>query len=500
MPESDREEHMQGCPFENDLLLVSNRGPFSWRRDESGELTTTRGSGGLVTALLGVAASCEITWIASAMTPEDAEVSAGAGGGSIAIDSDGLNLALRFIVSDQDAYHKFYNIIANPLIWFIQHYLWDLSVVPDIRRNEIDAWEEGYQVVNRQFAAAVCEELESRTGPKPVVMLHDYHLYTCPAAIREVHPDVFLHQFIHIPWPQPDAWLVLPPRIREAIVQGLLANDIIAFHTARYVRNFLLCCEELLGLEVDYEGSNVMVDGREVWVRPYPISIDCADFERLAESEPVLEEEEKIVGERREHLVLRVDRMDLSKNIVRGFKAFDLFLDEHPEFRERITFLALLQPSREDVEEYVEYREKIMRVVEVINTKHGNVNWMPIDVRMEDRFNRSVAAYKQYDILMVNAIFDGMNLIAKEAGLVNRRNGVLILSENTGAHEQLGEHALTVNPFDLEDQASAIHRALTMSDVEKSERAGRIRQTVMKNDISKWIRTQFDDIKSKLDG
>lgn len=488
---------MQGCPFENDLVLVSNRGPFSYRRGDSGELVTVRGSGGLVTALLGVAASCEITWIASAMTPEDAEVGQRAGG-RIEVDNDGISLGLRFIVPEHDAYHKFYNIIANPLLWFIQHYLWDLSVVPDIRRNEIEAWEQGYQVVNRQFAAAVCDELESRAGPKPVVMLHDYHLYTCPPFIRERYPDVFLHQFVHIPWPQPDAWLVLPPFIREAIVTGLLANDIIAFHTSKYVRNFLLCCEELLGFEVDYASSNVIIDGREVWVRAYPISIDCADFERLAESAPVLEEEELIAGERREFLVLRVDRMDLSKNIVRGFKAFDLFLEEHPEFREKITFLALLQPSREDVEEYVEYREKIMRTVEVINTKHGTVNWMPIDLRMEDRFHRSVAAYKQYDVLMVNAIFDGMNLIAKEAGLVNRRDGVLILSENTGAHEQLGEYAVTVNPFDLEDQAQALYRALTMDAGEKRKRAGRIKQTVMDNDISKWIETQFNDIKGKM--
>ncbi|MHB0914715.1 MAG: alpha,alpha-trehalose-phosphate synthase (UDP-forming) [Thermoleophilia bacterium] len=489
---------MQGCPFKNDLLLVSNRGPFSYHRDGSGELTTTRGSGGLVTALLGVAASCDITWIASAMTPEDAEVSQAAGGGRIEIDNEGVKLGLRFIISEPDAYHKFYNIIANPILWFVQHYLWDLSVVPDIRRNEIEAWEYGYQVVNRQFAQVVGDELDAHEGPRPVVMLHDYHLYTCPAAIRERHPDVFLHQFVHIPWPQPDAWLVLPPAIREAVITGLLANDIIAFHTAKYVRNFLLCCEELLGCEVDYAGSNVIVDGRVVWVRACPISIDCAEFERLAESEPVLAEERQIIGERREHLVLRVDRMDLSKNIVRGFKAFDLFLDQHPEFKERITFLALLQPSREDVEEYVEYREKIMRVVEMINTKHGTVNWMPIDVRMEDRFHRSVAAYKQYDVLMVNAIFDGMNLIAKEAGLVNRRDGVLILSENTGAHEQLGAYALTVNPFDLEDQARALHGALTMDKVEKSRRAGRIKQTVNDNDISKWIETQFDDIKSKM--
>lgn len=491
---------MEQCPFENELILVSNRGPISYSRDQDGELKTVRGGGGLVTALLGVAASCEITWIASAMTPEDAEVSIRVGGGSTKVTHDEHRLGLRFVVSDPEVYNKFYNIIANPLIWFIQHYLWDLSVVPDIRHNEFEAWDNGYQVVNQEFADAVCDELESREGERPVVMLHDYHLYTCPALVRERHPEAFLHQFVHIPWPQSDSWRVLPRRIRQAIVRGLLANDIVAFHTQRYVRNFLVSCEELLGdeVQIDYSRSSIKIGGRDVWARAYPISIDCADFERLAESEPVLEEEHAIEALRREYLVLRVDRMDLSKNIVRGFKAFDMFLDEHPEFKQRITFLALLQPSRGDVKEYNTYREQIMREVEVINTKHGTTNWMPIDVRMQDNFMRSVAAYKQFDVLMVNAIYDGMNLIAKEAGLINRHDGVLILSENTGAHEELGEYCLSVNPFDLESQAEAIYQALVMEQDDKSRRAGMIREAVRNNDIQKWIETQFVDIKAKI--
>lgn len=490
---------VRDCPFENELILVSNRGPISYQRDERGDLITVRGAGGLVTALLGVATACDITWIASAMTAGDTEVSMRVGGGRVVVKHDGRDLSLRFIVSDPEAYNKFYNIIANPMIWFIQHYLWNLSVAPEIRGNEFAAWEEGYQVINQQFADAVCDELDQHPqDEQPVVMLHDYHLYTCPALVRQRHPEAFLHQFIHIPWPQSDSWRVLPRHIRHAVIEGLLANDIVAFHTRRYVRNFLVCCEEILGLDVDYQKSTISYRGREVWARAYPISIDCADFERLAESEPVLAEEETMVQLRREYLMLRVDRMDLSKNIVRGFNAFDMFLDEHPEFKQHITFLALLQPSREDVEEYIEYREKIMRAVEVINTKHGTANWMPIDIRMQDNFARSVAAYKQFDVLMVNAIYDGMNLIAKEAGLINRRDGVIILSENAGAHEELGDYCLSVSPFDLESQSQAIYQALTMAQDEKARLAGKIRQTVRHNDIHKWIETQFVDIKAKM--
>ncbi|MBE0428600.1 MAG: trehalose-6-phosphate synthase [Thermoleophilia bacterium] len=489
---------MRQCPFEKELILVSNRGPFSYRRDARGELITQRGAGGLVTALLGVATACEITWIASAMTPEDSEMSLRMGGGRINVRHEDHQLGLRFVVTDPEVYNRFYNVIANPMIWFIQHYLWNLSVAPEIRINEFEAWEGGYQVVNGEFAAAVIDELRQHVDEKPVVMFHDYHLYTCPELVRKEHPDVFLHQFVHIPWPQSDSWRVLPRHIRRAVIKGLLANDIVAFHTRRYVRNFLVCCEEILDLEIDYRNSAVSYEGRDVWVRAYPISVDCADFERLAESAPVRREEGRIMDLRREYLILRVDRMDLSKNIVRGFKAFDMFLDEHPEFRERITFLALLQPSREDIEEYVEYRQKIMRVVEIINTRHGTTNWMPIDVRMQDNFARSVAAYKQFDVLMVNAIYDGMNLIAKEAGLINRQNGVIILSENAGAHEELGDFCITVNPFDLESQSRAIHQALSMPEDDKNRMAGKIRDTVRNNDIHKWIETQFVDIKAKM--
>ena len=194
-----------------------------------------------------------------------------------------------------------------------------------------------------------------RSDPDRVVMLHDYHLYTAPEGIRAEHPDAFLHFFVHIPWSQPDYWRILPPDVREAILRGLLANDIIAFHTRRYARNFLLCCEDLLDLAVDYERLQVRWEGRDVWVRHYPISVNAPMFEELAHSPEVAEEEGPMLRRRRQYLVVRVDRTDLSKNTLRGFKAFDVFLDRHPEFHEDITFFALLQPSRQDVDEYVEY-------------------------------------------------------------------------------------------------------------------------------------------------
>ncbi len=172
------------------------------------------------------------------------------------------------------------------------------------------------------------------------------------------------------------------------------------------------------------------------------------------------EYEREILRRRREHLILRVDRADLSKNILRGFAAFDLFLEQHPEFAEQVTFIAHLIPSRQDVPEYAEYLERIEALVAVVNHRHGTTDWMPIDLRLRENLEEAIAAYKHYDLLMVNAMFDGMNLIAKEGPLVNERHGVSLLSENTGAHEELAEFALSVNPFDVQEQADAIHRAL----------------------------------------
>jgi trehalose 6-phosphate synthase len=477
------------------LVLVSNRGPVTYGIDSDGERTERRGTGGLVTALTGlVNHRSDTLWVASAMGDEDAKVSAEHGHRAFNVSpNNDTEYRVRLVDSDPVAYDRFYNVIANPLLWFIQHYLWDLSNAPDIRQQEVDAFDHGYQVVNADLAEAVLEEIEG--AQSPVVMVHDYHLYTMPGIIRAARPDVFLHHFIHIPWTQPDAWRVLPGRIREAIYRGVLANDIVGFHTQSYKRNFLLCCRELIdGAEVDEEGGRVVLDGHETWVRAYPLPIDAAGFLKSAQKPGVHEFEREILRRRRDHLILRVDRADLSKNVLRGFTAFDLFLEQHPEFVEKVTFIAHLMPSRTDVPEYAEYLEKIQALVAVVNHRHGTPDWMPIDLRMRDDVNEAIAEYKHYDLLIVNPMFDGMNLVAKEGPLINERHGVSILSENTGAHDELGEFAISVNPFDIQEQADAIHRALSMSMGERSKRAEGLKRAVTERNPGDWINDQLADI------
>ncbi len=481
-------------PDLGDLTIVSNRGPAQFERDESGEIVVSRGGGGLVTALSGLVSHRDALWIASAMTDEDVEVSKRSDE-PVEIEIEGVTYRLRLVESDPDAYDRFYNMIANPIIWFIQHYLWDLSNAPDIREEELDAWEFGYKAVNEDIAGEVLRQI--RDDAEPLVMLHDYHLYTAPAVIRAERPDAFLHHFVHIPWSQPDSWRVLPGRWREEIFRGMLANDIIGFHTSGYCRNFLRCCQELLELDVDYHNLSVSHPGGETWVRAYPLAVDVERLERAAESEEVAAAERELLERRREHLIIRVDRADLSKNVLRGFTAFDTFLAQHPEFREKVTFIAHLQPSRQDVTEYREYLERIEALVAIVNHRHGTTDWMPIDLRIYENFHDAVARYKHCDLLMVNSIFDGMNLVAKEAPIVNTRNGVLMLSENTGSHEELADCALSVNPFDIQEQADTIYRALTMDPEERRLRAGRLREVILARDPGDWVDEQLADIRLK---
>ncbi|HVD85784.1 MAG TPA: trehalose-6-phosphate synthase [Solirubrobacterales bacterium] len=475
------------------LIIVSNRGPLQFERDESGERSVRRGGGGLVTALSGLVKHRDALWIASAMTEEDIAVSNECGG-AIEQEQDGIRYRVCLVGSDPVAYDRFYNIIANPILWFIQHYLWDLSNAPDIRQEELDAWDYGYQTVNQDIAEAVLSQIEGQEHP--LVMLHDYHLYTAPRMIRDARPETFLHHFVHIPWSQPDSWRILPTRIREAIFDGLLANDIIGFHTHAYCINFLRCCDELLEAEVDYGSGEIRHAGGRTLTRAYPLGIDAERLERAAASPEVAEAEREVLERRRKHLIIRVDRADLSKNVLRGFTAFDTFLTQHPEFREEVTFIAHLQPSRQDVPEYAEYLERIEALVAVVNHRHGTTDWMPIDLKIYENFYDAVARYKHFDLLMVNSLFDGMNLVAKEAPAVNTRDGVLMLSENTGSHQELWDYVISVNPFDIQQQADAIHRALTMAPAQKREWAEGLRQIIFSRNPGDWVDDQLQDIEA----
>jgi trehalose 6-phosphate synthase len=473
------------------LIVVSNRGPVSYRLDADGTRSARRGGGGLVTALGALVSGHDVTWIASAMTDEDHAVAREAGGSAFEeTGREGSPYRLRLVQHDPDAYHRYYNVLANPVLWFLQHYLWDLARMPGLDAGLYEAWG-GYAAVNEGFAAAVLEELDDEPA---AVWFHDYHLYLAPRIVRRERPDVTMSHFVHVPWPSADYWTVLPEPIRRAVHEGLLANDVVGFHTRRWRESFLASAEALLGAAVDREEGVVAHDGRRTLVTAHPISVDTAEFDELVSSPAVLEAARDLERYGAERVILRVDRTDPSKNIVRGFRAFALYLEQHPEACGRVVMLALLDPSRQDIPQYAEYLDEIGAAAQEVNARFADAGWEPIRLEVRDDFARSVAAYKRYDVLLVNAVFDGLNLVAKEAPLINERDGVLVLSENTGAHEELGEWALTVNPFDLVGQAEAIHQALELGPDERRVRAEAIRSHVREHDLAAWLTEQLADL------
>jgi trehalose 6-phosphate synthase len=471
------------------LLVVANRAPVTYDRGRSGERVAKRGGGGLVTALAGLLAHHDVTWIASAMSSEDVVLSREA---FTETTREGAEYRLRFVAHDDDEYHGFYSVFANPTLWFHQHYLWGLGSAPTFDSRLHEAWDYGYVPVNEAFAAATLDELERE--PDAAVFFHDYHLYLAPGLVRQARPEVVTSHFVHIPWPEADYWHGLPGDLRDAIHEGLLANDVVGFHTERWRRAFLGSCAALLGARVDSDAGIVEHAGRRTRVVARPIGIDADEFARLAEAPEVLERERVLFARRPEQLVLRVDRIDPSKNIVRGFQAFGLLLERHPELWRRVKMAALVTPSRQDIPEYAEYAAAVEAAAREVNERFGRDGWQPVDLDVADDFPRSVAGYKQFDVLLVNPVFDGLNLVTKEAFLVNERDGALVLSENAGVHEELGEWALTVNPLDVSGQADALYAALTLDPQERRRRADAIREHVREHDIREWVDAQLADL------
>jgi trehalose 6-phosphate synthase len=400
---------------------------------------------------------------------------------------DGAPYRFRLVVHDRADFDRFYNEFANPALWFLQHELWDLAGDPNLD----EPWAS-YTRVNETVAEAVLDEVAAE--PDTLIWFHDYHFYVAPAVVRAGRPDAAMSQFVHIPWPDSRGWAVLPDEMGRAIHEGLLANDVVGFHTGRWRANFLESSAAVLGADVDVEEGRVEYEGRTTLVTAHPISVDTGEFDELVESDRVRAEERDLASLPRERLIVRADRTDPSKNIVRGFQAFGLFLETHPEVHGRVVMLALLDPSRQDIPQYAVYLDEINASARAVNDRFRSDGWEPVVLDVHDNFPRSVAAYKQYDVLFVNAVLDGLNLVAKEAPLVNERDGVLVLSRNAGAYEELAPWAVAVDPFDVAGQAAALHAALSLPEDERRARADALRAHVREHDLVEWLDLQLADL------
>ena len=483
------------------LIIASNRGPIEYQLTRDKSLKARRGAGGMVTALIDAGKSLEVTWVAMTMTEGDriAVQEAQQHGGLLQSPLNGRKMHLRYVVTSKEAYRKHYEKISNELLWFLQHYMYDPIQDSSSARQLQDAWVNGYCVVNQALADAVNAEIERETTP-PVVMLHDYHLYLVSAMIRKRHPTIVMQQFIHIPWPDVRCWHFLPSNIAQAIYSGLVGNDIIGFQTERDARNFLEGARTLLdGAVVDFEEGAVWWQGHRTYVRAYPISISVEEERRIVNSAAGKREAEKIKPLLREYTIMRVDRIEPTKNILRGFQAYDYVLEKHPELHGKVTFLAFLVPSRQSLPIYRRCTADVLSSIEGINQKYRTEDWTPIHAFCDNDRTRALAAMQFYDVLLVNPIIDGMNLVAKEGPVVNQSNGVLVLSRTAGAFQQMGKGAIPTSPTDVLETANALYKALTLLPEERRMKAAIARQAVERSDLHMWLSRQICDINELLD-
>ncbi|MER8093862.1 alpha,alpha-trehalose-phosphate synthase (UDP-forming) [Streptomyces goshikiensis] len=450
------------------VLVAANRGPLSYALAADGALTARRGGGGLVSGLsAALAKQPDAVWICAALSEADRE----------AVRRGVSEPGVRMLDIDETVYDDAYNGIANSVLWFTHHHLYDIPTAPVFDAEFRRRWDS-YVAYNHAFARALAEEAAEGAA----VLVQDYHLALVPGALRELRPDLRISHFTHTPWASPDFLDMLPGDVREQLMRGMLGADVAGFHTRAWADGFLACAQP------QGPGST------EVAV--FPLGVDGDELRELAhrpEVEDRLAELRAEVGDRK--AIVRVDRTELSKNIVRGLLAYRELLSVHPEWRGRVVHLASAYPSRQDLAVYRAYTEAVAELAERINAEFGTPDWQPVLVSVKDDFARSLAAYRMADVALVNPVRDGMNLVAKEIPVVSDGGCALVLSTGAGAYGELREDALTVNPFDVTETARALHTALSMPVAERAERTGRLAAAATALPPSAWFEAQLSALR-----
>ena len=469
------------------IVLVSNRGPVSFV-EVPGGFETKRGAGGLAGALDPVARRLgdRAVWVAAATSNADRKALAAGEADGLA---DQLGYPVYLLDIDPETYSRYYDVVSNRMLWFANHCLWDELNVKTFGAEELAAWEDAYRPVNRRFAEAVAEV----AGMSGLVLFQDYHLSTAPAELRKMRPDQTIFHFTHSSFCGPEDGLERVPRpIPQLVIEGLMGADLVGFHVSQWVHNFLDCCERI-GADVDRVNGLVRHEGIDTWVRSYPIPIDPTDLRERAADDAASAWADRFEREATGPLVVRADRAEPSKNIVRGFEAFGVLLDRRPELVGKARFVACLYPSRQTMPEYRRYTDAIETAVEKVNARHPGA----IDLYMKDDFDRTLGAYRDYDVLLVNPIMDGMNLVAKEGSCLNENDGVLVLSRGAGAFEELGPHSVAIaDQMDVEATADALGEAIDMGPGERARRAEELRRVSTARRPEDWIQSQLDDLEA----
>ena len=459
------------------LVVVSNRGPVSFSLGENGEPQAGRAGGGLASTLGGGVRDGDAIWAAAAMTDAD----------RVAAKDSNLNAEgyrLRLVDIPKDAYDLAYNYVSNETLWFWHHHLFDLMRRPVFDGTFRKAWA-AFREVNRSMANVAAEV----AAPGATVLVHDYHLALAPAMIREARPDVRISHFTHTPWVHPGLLTVLPDDVTQELLEGMAGADACGFHAPRWVENFEGCW---------FAHPNTRTHPiPRTYVAPAAANHD--EVSAVGESDACALEAAKLdadVGDRKR--IVRVDRIEPSKNLLRGFWSYRILLENHPEWCGKVCLVALCYPSRETLDEYRALHHEVETTAAEINQRFGADDWTPIVLETSDDFPRSVAALRSADVLLVNPIRDGLNLVAYEGTAINEKDAPLLLSREAGAWDELGPAgAIAINPFDVAGTADAMHLALTMDPAERTERAEKVRGVATARTPADWLERQLGAVSAR---
>ena len=469
------------------MLIASNRGPVSFRLADDGGLRLSRGGGGLVSGISAAVTDTTSIWVCAALGDADRTAAAAAPGGRLdAAGHDTGGAAVRMLPIDEVTFRRAYNAVANSALWYVNHTLFDTPRYPVFDARWSVYWR-AYVDYNTAFADALAAE--AAEGAR--VLVQDYHLLLVPGLLRQRRPDVKIGHFTHTPWAEPSYFSLLPDAIARQVLTGMLGADAVAFHSPRWAEAFVRCCVRLLG--ADAGGSSVHFADRSTRVGVHALGVDEAELLERAAQPDVLARRtalQRRIGDRR--AIVRVDRTELSKNIVRGLLAYRELLRTRPEHRRQVVHVVLAYPSRHDLPDYRAYTADVQRVAREIDDEFAEDGWAPVVLEVNDDYPRSLAALQLAEVLVVNPLRDGMNLVAKEGPVLSDPGVALVLSREAGAADELGEDSVVVNPYDVSATAVAMHEALTMPAEERLAASKRLAARAVVLSPGDWMRAQLD--------
>src|SRR5580704_12130171 len=480
------------------VLIASNRGPLSFSLGDDGRLTSRRGAGGVVSGLAALAGRAEVLWVCAALNDADRAAARAAPDGLLDVSPAtggavprGPESMVRMLDIPALVFDRAYNGIANSTLWFIHHMLYATPNQPLFGLAFRREWES-FRAYNAAFADALAQGAGPERGGARA-MVQDYHLTLVPRMLAERRPDLAIAHFSHTPWAPPDYFALLPDDVAREVLEGILGADHAGFHARRWASAFLDCCEAVLGAQVDRVARTVRHAGHTTTVGVHALGVDAPQLRARAAADDVqahVTALTEVAGDRK--LIVRIDRTELSKNIVRGLAAYRELLITWPQWRGQVTHLAFAYPSRHDLPEYREYTASVQRLAREIVDEFGTEDWDPLVLQVNDDYPRSLAAYQLADVLLVNPIRDGMNLVAKEGPILAGRGCALVLSTEAGAAAELGQHAILVNPFDVTQTAEALHQALSMPEAERQRRTAALASAGAAFPPSAWLQAQLD--------